>query len=65
MTPLNTLEQVIEYKKRIHRQTAVLELSTFFTDAEKVNVLACYNELAAICNDAIARELTVFDYQYL
>lgn len=65
MTPLNTITEAIDYKERINRQSAVLELSTFFTDAEKLKVLACYRELEVICNNAIARHLIVIDSQTL
>lgn len=65
MTPLNTITEAIEYKKRINRQSAVLELSTFFTDAEKLDVLDCYKLIEAICNDAIARNTNVIDSQTL
>lgn len=63
--PLNTISELKVYKDRIVRQKAVLELSEIFLETEKKDLLECYDKLTAICDETIARELTVFDYQYL
>lgn len=49
MQTIQTLEQLIEYKKKLERQQDCLSLDTVWSIFEKKQMLQCYNEMIAIC----------------
>ena len=61
MMPINTQQQLVEYKKTIERQKEVLEMSTAFSELEKFNLKECYEYQIAICDAKIANQLEVID----
>lgn len=53
MAFINTLKELLEYKKRIELQNDVLPLATLFSEAEKDELSVCYEMQLAIINNKI------------
>lgn len=53
MAFINTLEELLEYKRRIELQNDVLPLATLFSDEEKEELSLCYEMQLAIINNKI------------
>lgn len=53
MAFINTLEELLQYKKRIELQNDVLPLATLFSDEEKDELSLCYEMQLAIINKKI------------
>lgn len=53
MQTIQTLEQLIEYKKKLERQSDCLSLDTLWSIADKNRMLQCYCEMIAICENKI------------
>lgn len=53
MAFINTLEELLEYKRRVELQNDVLPLATLFTDEEKDEISLCYEMQLAIINRKI------------
>jgi hypothetical protein len=50
MAFINTLKELLEYKKRIELQNDVLPLATLFPNEEKQELSECYEMQLAIIN---------------
>lgn len=53
MAFINTLKELLEYKKRIELQNDVLPLATLFSEEEKDELSVCYEMQLAIINNKI------------
>jgi hypothetical protein len=54
MTFITTDIELHEYIKRVERQTEVLKLSPIFSEEDKKQIQACFDDLIAICNARLA-----------
>lgn len=53
MAFINTLKELLEYKKRVELQNDVLPLATIFSEEEKDELRVCYEMQLAIINNKI------------
>ena len=50
MKPLNTLQDLYDYKKQVQLQKKALEDSTGISELEKMNLHSCYDYQIGICD---------------
>lgn len=55
MTILATDIELEKYIKRVQRQTEVLTLSPIFTDEDRKQIQACFDDLIKICEARLSK----------